>query len=399
MKPKRRKKGAGLWIIPALAVILAAGGWLFFARYALYRGQILPRDVAELDLRGQEITAEELAKAEETFTQAHILRSISIGGQTWSSDAEEISVGNFTREEIGRFGEFEALKKVNADGCADVETILALREAMPQLEVTWTVPLGGPKFSGDDREIRVEDASAQEIADALERLPFAESVTLTASGLTPEEQLSLTERFPAVSFGWDVLLAGRRIAPGTEVLDLEDAAVTEETLSEIDQVLPLLDAAAELRLGDPEADDGAVRAFADRHPELAVAWRTALFGVEFSTEDTELIFDDIPLTTEDAAQIEAMVPYMHALERVSMQRCGIGNDDMEAIYKRHIGGDGVKFVWMVQVTNRGVPTDQTFYQSYQWTNPDVDYYYNTSNQTFEQLRYCHDMIAIDLGHK
>ena len=182
------------------------------------------------------------------------------------------------------------------------------------------------------------------------------------------------------------------------MLDFEDTELTEAQLAEIGTYLPLLETAAELRLGDTRLPAETICAFADAHPELAVAWNVSLFGVDFSTEAEELVFDDIPLTTQDAAQIEALVPYMHELTRVSMQRCGIENDDMEAIYRRHID-DGVKFVWMVQVYNRGVPTDQTFYHAYQWSNPNTDYYYKNSNGTREQLRYCHDMIAMDMGHQ
>ena len=398
MKAKTRKKNrAGLWIaLLVLLGVLAAGGWWFFTHYAIYRGQIVPRDVAELDLRGEEVSSQELEKAEETFADAHIIRDIVIGSQSWSSDAREIAVGEFTREEIGRFGEFEALEKVDADGCSDMDAILALKEAMPELEVTWTASLAGRQLPGDTTEITLEDADAGDLAAALERLPYAESVTLTASTLTPAEQLSLMERYPAVHFGWDVFMAGERFPLGTEVLELEDAHVTEEGLRELDECLPLLETAAEVRLGDPSAEEAEVRAFADRHPELTVVWNTQLFGVDVSTDDAQIVLDDIPLTAEDAGQIEALLPYMHSLEKVSMLRCGIDNEDMEELYQRHIG-DGVKFVWMVHVNNRGVPTDQTFYHNYRWSNPDTDYFYNTTIG-YEQLRYCHDMIAMDLGH-
>lgn len=398
-RPKKRR--AGLAIVLVLILILAgagAGAWWFFDNYAIYRGQIVPKNVAELDLRGEGVTDEELAQAETTFAGAHILRDIVIGGQTYSSDAADIAVGTFTAAEISRFGEFDALKHVDATGCADLTAVMALREAMPGLSVTWTVPLGDRTLDGDTTEISAADARADELTAALKRLPFVESVTLTESTLTPAEQLSLKETFPEVSFGWDVLLGGKRFPLGTEVLDFEDTSLTETQLSEIGTYLPLLETAAELRLGDTELPTETIRTFAVDHPELTLAWNTSLFGVSFSTEDEELVFDDIALTVEDAAQIEALVPYMHNLTRVSMQRCGIENDDMEAIYRRHID-NGVKFVWMVQVYNRGVPTDQTFYHAYQWSNPNTDYYYKNSNNTREQLRYCHDMIAMDMGHQ
>ncbi len=388
----------GLVLVVLLAVI-GAGTWWFFDHYAVFRGQIVPKNVAELDFRGENVTAEELSQAEETFADAHIIRDVVIGGRTYSSDDTDIAAGTFAESEIPLFREFDALKSVDCTECADLAAVLALRKAMPGVSVTWTVPLGNKTLDGDTTAIEEEDASAQDLAAALARLPFMESVTLTKSTLSPAEQLALMEAYPGVSFGWDVLLGGKRFSLGTEVLDFEDTDLTSEQLAEIDAYLPLLETAAELRLGESAPPEEAVRAFADSHPDMTVVWKTSLFGVEFSTEAEELVFDDIALTVEDAAKIEALVPYMHNLTRVSMQRCGIDNDDMEAIYKRHINDDGVKFVWMVQVTNRGVPTDQTFFHSYQWSNPDVDYYYNSNNLTYEQLRYCHDMIAIDLGHK
>ena len=89
---------------------------------------------------------------------------------------------------------------------------------------------------------------------------------------------------------------------------------------------------------------------------------------------------------------------MRNLKKVTMLRCGIANDDMEEMNLRH---DDVQFVWMVQVYNRGVRTDQTWFHVYTWTKDGSgDYYYpNKENLLADNLRYCHDMIAIDLGHQ
>ncbi len=397
---KKKKKGAGAGLLAAILLLLAmaGGGWWVYSHYALYRGELVPRDTSLVDLRGQDLAEGDLEKAKELFPEAHIVRDVTIGGRTYSSDDRDIVTGDFTDADIPAFSDFFALAGVDVSAVKDIKAALALRQAQPQLTVFWTVPLGGQSIDGDAEEITVSGVTGAELAAALERLPFVRTVTVE-DDLTPAEQKALAERYPETAFRWAVTLAGVRFPQGSEVLDFENVPLTEAELAEIGEYLPLLDAAAELRFSGTGLADAELMAFADAHPETAVVWDTSLFGVDFSTEAEELCFDDIPLTAEDAAGIEALVPYMPNLTRVSMQRCGIDNDSMEAIYRRHIDADGVKFVWMVQVTNRGVPTDQTFYQSYQWTNPDVDYYYPDSNQTFEQLRYCHDMIALDLGHK
>jgi len=399
---KTKKKGKGalvLTVILALALALAAGSWWFFSRYAVYRGEILPRDATELDLRGGELAEGDLEKARGLFPGAHILHDVTVGDRTFSSDDKVIVTGDFTAADIPAFAGFDALESVDASAVSDVSAALALREALPGTRVFWTVPLGGRSIDGDAAELTVEGVSGEELAAALERLPAVEAVTVEGDGLTPSEQRGLLSRWPDTAFRWDVTLGGVRFAPGTEVLDFSGAALTAEDLAGIGEYLPLLDAAEELRFAAAGLSDAELMAFADAHPEVAVVWDTSLFGVDFATDAEELCFDDVPLTLEDAARIEALIPYMPRLTRVSLQRCGIDNESMEALYRRHIDADGVKFVWMVQVTNRGVPTDQTFFQSYRWSNPDVDYYYPDSNQTYEQLRYCHDMIALDLGHK
>ena len=398
-KKKKKTGGAVPALILVLLLALGAFGWWFFSRYVVFRGEILPRDTEQLDLRGETVSDGEMEKAEELFPEAHIVRDVTVGGVTFASDAREIVTGDFTPADVPAFSAFDGLESADVSAVSDVSAALALREALPDTRVFWTVPLGGESLDGDTEEISVAGVTGAELSAALERLPYVHTVTAADGTLTPPEQRALLERWPEIVFCWDVTLGGVRFPQGAEELDFTGAALTAEDLAQIGEYLPLLDAAAELRFSGGSLTDDELTAFADAHPEVAVVWDTSLFGVDFATDAEELCFDDVPLTLEDVARIEALLPYMPNLTRVSLQRCGIGNDDMEAVYRRHIDSDGVKFVWMVQVTNRGVPTDQTFFQTYQWTNPDVDYYYPSSNQTFEQLRYCHDMIALDLGHK
>ena len=375
----------------AAAVFLAAAAAAFFALFTFADGMLVPRRAESIDLRGREISAERLAELREKFPNAEILWDITIGGKTFAGDARDIITEDFTAAEVSAFARLERLQSADVSACGDMAAIAALREALPNVRVFWNVSLVSETIDGDSTAVTVRTASAEELRAALERLPSLASLTLTESTLTPAEQLALRENFPAVDFVWNVTIASRRFPADTATLDFTDTPLTENDLAEIEAALPLfpsLEGVSFTRSGLPES---AIRSFADRHPELSVVWETELFGVRFSTDAEEIDFTDIPLTIEDAAQIEALLPYMPDLKKVVMVRCGISNEDMDALNLRH---DRVQFVWMVQVRIWGLRTDRTYFTVY-----NNDYEFPTDNRSFADLRYCRDMVAIDLGHQ
>lgn len=192
-------------------------------------------------------------------------------------------------------------------------------------------------------------------------------------------------------FSWDVTLAGRTIPSDVTALDFTGTPLTEEDLSELSAALPLFSNAESVKLTDCGLSEHMLRDFSAAHPNLLTEWKTQLFGVRFSTAAEEIDFSDVPLTVEDAAQIEAMLPYLPKLKKVVMLRCGISDEDMDAINLRH---EDVQFVWMVQVRRWGLRTDRTYFTVY-----NNDYEFPEDNHSFAALRYCRDMIAIDLGHQ
>lgn len=383
------KKKTLICILAAAALILAAAG-IFLWKFAFVDGELVSKSAETLDLRGRNVSAEELEKARRALPETRILWDVAIGGKTFDGDAESIVTGDFTAEDVPAFARFERLQSADVSACSDMTAIAALRDALPGVRVYWTVPLGGEGFDGESTAVTVRDAAAAEIRSALGRLPSLASLTLTECTLTSEEQLALTEEFPAVRFVWDVTLAGRRFAGTAAALDFSGAALSADGLASVAAALPLFPALESVDFSRCGLSEESLRSFADAHPALLTVWETELFGVTFSTGDEEIEFSDIPLTVEDAAQIEALLPYMPKLKKVVMLRCGISNEDMDEINLRH---ENVQFVWMVQVYSYGVRTDQTFFTIY-----NCEYDYGVNDRLADELRYCHDMEAMDLGH-
>ena len=398
-RKKKKKRSALPAVLFGLLLILALGalGYMGYSRFTMYDGKVVARDTQELDLRGKTLTEEELAAARETLPNARILYDVTIAGKTYSCDEKEIVTGDVTMEEVPLFSRFEALVFVDASACTDLAVIRALREALAPAEVVWTVPLAGETISGEETTLTLQTVKAEELAAALQRLPEMRSVTVEDACLTSEEQLSLTEAFPEIAFVWPVQIPGGSVGADTKELSFAGKPLTAEELAALDRTLVMLPALERIDFTGTGLSDESLLDFAARHEKVFCLWETERFGVSFTTADEILTFDDIPLTVADAESIEALLPAMPNLTKVEMLRCGISNEDMEEINLRH---ENVRFVWMVQVYNRGVRTDQTYFHVFRWTNPDTDVYYSNENGVMaENLIYCHDMVAVDLGHQ
>ena len=273
----------------------------------------------------------------------------------------------------------------DGDGAAETPTQAAAPQTLEPAAI------GGKILDAESETVIVRDAAAEELRAALERLPKLQTLVLTESTLSFTEQLALVNDFPDVAFTWDVTVAGRTIPSDAAALDFTGTPLTQDELSALSAAMPLFSHAESVTLTGCGLSEEALRSFSAAHPEVLTVWETSLFGVTFSTDAEEIEFSDIPLTVEDAAQIEAMLPYMPNLKKVVMLRCGISNEDMEEINLRH---EDVQFVWMVQVRIWGLRTDRTYFTVY-----NNDYVFPTNNNSLADLKYCHDMIAMDLGHQ
>lgn len=384
------KKKALYPVFIAAAVVLLAAIGLFFWKYTFAAGMLVERRADTVNMRGRELSEEELLVLREKFPDADILWDVTIGGKTFDGESKSIVTADFTAEDIPTFVRLKSLQRADVSACSNLSAIYALREAMPETEFFWTVPLAGGSFNGESESITVQSASAKEISAALDRLPNLTELTVTDCSLSLEEQLRLVSGHSRVSFVWTVALPEKSILSTAETLDYSGVDLTEDNLATIEKALPLLPNVAVVDLTGCGLSETRLRGFSAEHPGIATVWETELFGVTFSTAAEEIEFTDIPLTVEDAAKIEDMLPYMPNLKKVVMLRCGISNEDMEEINLRY---ENVQFVWMVQVYSYGVRTDQTYFSIY-----NCEYNYGVHDRLADELRYCHDMIAVDLGH-
>ena len=319
-----------------------------------------------------------------------------------------------------------------------------------------TVTVFGEEVSADVDSMTlsapVEDLSA--LTEALSALPACRAVELTFA-VDPQKtdlasfetaRAALFEAFPNIAFSDRILVAGEpaetvetlavsseeelgaalRLCPALTCLDLTNASVSRESIAAAEQDAPAMkllwtdavygasasDATALAFSGDQDADalatylacfpalsevdltetalsDAQKDALSERFPNAAFRRMILLNG-----RPTDSFAETLDFSEAKIASCEAFSDALQSfpkLKRLEMHDCSLSDAQLAAIRDRY---PDIKVVWTVHVRGRRVKTDAVAFSSMQMKD-------NTSRITSKDadpLRYCTDLIALDLGH-
>ena len=130
------------------------------------------------------------------------------------------------------------------------------------------------------------------------------------------------------------------------------------------------------------------------YPDADVLWQLQVCGVDVTSLAEEIDLSGIQF--EDSSEIESMLPYFKNLSKVVMCDCGIGNVEMDQLNKRY---DDIKFVWKVYFGKKyELRTDADYFISSLYFGYPADPQ-DLTDETIEPLKYCTDMVALDVGHQ
>lgn len=345
--------------------------------------------LTSLDATAADLTPELFETLQAAAPDCYIRWSIPIGSGRYPSDAAEVEITDFPQEELERFLYFDGLETVDARACTCYQELMALRELLPDTQVLWQVPLSGETYLQDAEEILVDgETSSRELAEALEYLPAARVVSMPDCPWTEEEKLALAGQFPEIAFCWPVSIRGQTYASDTESISLAGTALAQEDVDQLMDTLCFLPELKTLDLTGCGLSNEQIYPLCDRYPQVDVVWTFQLYGVDISTLDTFIDFTGIPMETTQ--EVEDILPYMHFLEKVDMSDCGFSDEEMDALNKAY---PDVRFVWTLHITYYDIRTDDITFRA---TSKHYGYF---TDETVQRLRYCTDMIVLDLGHR
>ena len=335
-----------------------------------YSPALTLRGLQLLDARGNpRFTESDYRAVTEALPRCDVKWSIPIAGNLYDSDVQDIDVTSLDLT-AAQIAELEARypDKVFHTGAVRVMG-LALDPSATTLDLT-------------DRG----DIDPAEVAEALKFLPQVTEVDLRGTPLTAEEIAALYAACPQARFKCSCL------AP--TAMTTEDTVVTLNggTYDDLRACMDFIDYMPNLDYMDAraialnEAESQALQAapHADK-----VVFSFSLYGRQVSTLDTELNLDGVALSGRDA--VEQILARMPRLQRLSLCDCGISDQDMGALFDAH---PEVKFIWWVTFGKYRLRTDATAFT----TNLYADNKNHYTTETFEPLRYCTDLMYLDIGH-
>ena len=342
-----------------------------------------------VDARAADCSAE-IIELIRTYPYLEVRWNVPIGARRYDSDSEEIAVGDFSMDEVGNFAYFKSLKRVDATEASCYPEIMALREAAGEkLELKWNVVIGGESFPHTTKELKLPaGAAADEVGEMLAYLPDTRMVDTTDARFDKTELDMLRLRYPKLRFLFKVNIAGETFRSNTENISIPESAKLD-----LEELLEHGGDFSELKiinLGSRRLSLDDVIAIREAYGGVEVICRTAVCGKDCSTDWKEL--DLTGRTIADLGEAEKAIAAMARLEKLYLCDCGIDNERLCALREKY--ADKAQVVWRVYLNGVPCRTDADDFCMSKYSNEWGFLPY----QNAEPIKYCADMVTLDLGH-
>ena len=340
------------------------------------RKKLLPRLLAALVILGVSAALAQYCYMQKTY--------IKIDGAQYARNITELDLRGKTVTELEKIRELSELKTLDLrDTGLSAQQYQNLRDALPQCCILWSVPFQGQYMDMDTVELAVQqltESGLDEIA-LLNKLAAVDATECEDLDMV----LRLQEMYPHLKVTYTVPLGQNRYRENTKELVLENA-----NPDEVEAALTVLPELTKVTFTGTAPDNDRIYEWVCSYPQIQFLWTFQVCGVDATSVDTQLILNDIPM--DSVEEVESSLKYFYDLQWVEMCNCGIPSEDMDALWKRH---PETRFVWMVDV---GVCRLRTDIQSFMPYHFGYDGYSVLYDQDMGEMKYCVDIICMDMGH-
>ena len=384
-------------VLAVIALVLAlvvagAVGFLWYRNtHVFVEGKAYSNREDTLDLREEAMSMEHYDQLHALLPDCEILWNVPFQSGAVTSDSAEISVATLSDEDIEVLAAyFPKLKKVDASQCGDYAMLEKLQERLPDVEVNYTVSLGGKSFAPDSVELALEpgDYDLDTLNENLQYLPQLAAVTFLRTELTLEQIEQLRTDFPGITFHVTVSLLGQEYGEDTTELDL--SAMASEQVTEAAGKLPMLPALEKIILTDAEGNSQLpkedVKTLQEAVPNVVIDYSFDFFGTKLSTAEEEVHIKNVKIGDEGESEVRAALDLLPDCKRFVLENCQISNEVMAKL--RDDYRDRTKVVWRVSFGKGSSLTDAQILRAV----------YDLVDTNCANLTYLEDVRFMDIGH-
>ena len=382
---KHKKSPAILLVVVLLLLALIGAGAFLLSRYTWAAGAFRAKNSESLDLRGEKLTTQDYQELTRKLPNCEILWDVPFQGFRVSSDAQAVTINQLSGQDIGMLEYLPRLTQLTVISCRDHAALMDFAAGHPQLHVSCPVPIGDENFPQDSTEMTVADADVPELERTLHFFDKLAKVTLTGTLPNQGELDDLIATFPDIFFLWQVPVGSTTVGSDAVELDLGAQKLGYEEISRLLPYFPKLEQVN--LLGCPLRDEQVIQLAKD-YPGCRFLWELELNGQKYRTDAQELDLSGWQITSPQ--QIEDLLPCFFNLERVILSDCGLDDETMDALNRRY---ENIRFIWTVYIKNVPIRTDATWFYPFKYQKDLV-----VEEQDLYPLRYCTDMVCIDIGH-
>lgn len=405
----------------AAAVILAGAIW-FFAANVIVGGAVYPRSAEYLNLRDKELTIEQYDTLRAKLPDCEIYWNVPFQGKAYPENTTELIVNTLSDEDLLVLDYFTKLQVLKAQGCTDYVRLTALQQKRPGMAVQYAVAINGHDYPQSAKKLTITGITDEEIG-LLQYLP--ELAEVDAEGCTDYTQLAkLKAAYPELSLDYKIALCGEEFA--TDTTELTITGTTQEDA----ELLKHFPALSTVHLVEPEMPADILLSLSGTYPHVTFTWEKTVLGVTVHSDATEVDLMEgiseqgakafehaktapvsgkrdetvwqfainsrypIPKRTEDTqeliAQVEEAMAYFPDVKQVNMNGAFLDNEAMAEFREKH--RQDYKVVWTVECGTMAARTDTPYFMPYKHG---IAYFFDSS---VYNLRYCEDVVAVDIGH-
>lgn len=294
-----------------------------------------------------------------------------------------------TDADISQLELYTNLHNVDLSGSTCYDAILRFAKAHPNVNVVYTVELGGTTVKHDVTELELAPGTFDydTLTGNLQYLPQVTAISLPGTDLTYDQVEALRGSFPGITVDYTVSFLEQTLTEDVTTLDLSgmDIAQLDELTAAL-QMLPNVDT-LELMAADGTSSMSMtdVKTLLDTFPELNVNYTFDFYGLTLSTATEIVELNKVNIGDNGETLIRQALDIMPACTYMKLDDCGISSEVMASIRDDY---PDTKVVWRIFFGKFNCLTDA---EMLRLTN-------GLKDDQVAELIYCTDVKYMDLGH-